>query len=1016
MQQKQEISNNGVKEEILKDLNQEQREAVCFDEGPFLIVAGAGTGKTTVITRRIAWLILNEKAKPEEILAVTFTDKAAEEMEIRIDQLLPYGYADLWISTFHSFCERVLKDYALEIGLPGDFKLLSQTEQSLLIRENFEKFNLDYYRPLGNPDKFIQALVKHFSRAKDEVISPEEYLNYAKSRKLDLDSKQSDELLNEEVRRLEEIANAYHTYQQILLENNALDFGDLINYTLQLFKKRPLVLEKFRKQFKYILVDEFQDTNYAQYELIKLLASPKNNLAVCFDDDQSIYKFRGASVSNVLQFKKDFPQSKDIVINKNYRSFQDILDLSYKFIQLNNPNRLEVQLAGKVTKKLNAQNKGVGVIAHLHCQTQEEEARKIAEKILELKKQGVKKIGSKPVKERLPEELKDSSSASWNDFAILVRANNQADIFCQVLDKIGAPYQFLASRGLYGKPVILDITAYLRLLDNYHESSALYRILNSPILNLNQENISLLNYWANRKNWSLYETLKNSSALKDISAEALKEINKLLFWIEKHTLLAKEKNITNVIFAFLEDTGYLKIISRKKDLENLENLNFLNQFFKKVEEYERLNKDKSLKDFRESLDLAMEMGDQGSLQKDFEETGPESIKIMTVHSAKGLEFKYVFIVNLVDRKFPTTERKEVIELPDALVKEIAPSGDIHLQEERRLFYVAMTRAKEGLFFTSAEDYGGLRKKKISRFLQELGFAAEDKKNSKALDFAEKFRAKDKISFAFQYPLPKRFSFTQIKAFETCPLQYKFAHILRVPVKGRFTFSFGKAMHSALSNFFQKLLTKGVQQELMPSFAKDTPLNKKGDEIKLPSLKELLEIYERRWIDDWYDNKKHQEDYKNKGKEILKNFYKELEKKMPKPRFLEIPFSFKLGQYTIKGAMDRVDEIENNKLEIIDYKTGSAPKTNLTLENKEQLLIYQLAGQEIFREKVGKLTFYYLEANKPFSFLGTGGELAEIKNKIMKIIEEIQKSDFHAAPNIQKCKFCDFKEICEYRAM
>ena len=322
---------------LLNNLNVEQKKAVIYKNGPLLIVAGAGTGKTTVITHRIAWLMLSNKIKPEEILALTFTDKAAEEMEERVEQLLPYGYIDLWISTFHSFAEKILQQHAFNIGLPDNFKLLNQVQQNFLIRQNFNRFDLDYYRPLGNPTKFIQAMIKHFSRAKDEEIWPEDYLKYVEQ----LNNKETED---QEIARINEIANAYNTYQQLLLENSALDFGDLINYLLKLFEKRPQILEKYRKQFQYILVDEFQDTNWAQYKLIKLLATPKNNITVSFDDDQSIYKFRGASISNVMQFKKDFPKAKQVVLIKNYRSKQNILNLAYDFIQLNNPNRLEWQL------------------------------------------------------------------------------------------------------------------------------------------------------------------------------------------------------------------------------------------------------------------------------------------------------------------------------------------------------------------------------------------------------------------------------------------------------------------------------------------------------------------------------------------------------------------------------------------------------------------------------------------------------------------------------------------------
>ena len=279
----------------IKDLNLEQKRAVTHGEGPLLIVAGAGTGKTTVITQRVAWLIEEGRAKADEILALTFTDKAAGEMEERVDRLLPYGYTDLWVMTFHSFCERILKNHALDIGIPNDFKLLNQTGQWMLVRENLDKFNLDYYRPLGNPTKFIHALLKHFSRCKDEVIYPDDYLKYAEGLKIDLDKMESTRGKGKiesgdesEIKRLEEVANAYHVYQQLLLDNEALDFGDLINYTLKLFKERLNILKMYRAKFKYILVDEFQDTNWAQYELVKLLAEPKNNLTVVGDDDQCL--------------------------------------------------------------------------------------------------------------------------------------------------------------------------------------------------------------------------------------------------------------------------------------------------------------------------------------------------------------------------------------------------------------------------------------------------------------------------------------------------------------------------------------------------------------------------------------------------------------------------------------------------------------------------------------------------------------------------------------------------------
>ncbi|PKL72714.1 hypothetical protein CVV26_00400 [Candidatus Kuenenbacteria bacterium HGW-Kuenenbacteria-1] len=652
----------------------------------------------------------------------------------------------------------------------------------------------------------------------------------------------------------------------------------------------------------------------------------------------------------------------------------------------------------KLSKKLISQQIGQGIIEHLHFKTQEQEVQKVIEKIIELQSNV-----QSPVSNCL------STNCSWNDFAILVRANSQAEPFCQALEQAGIPYQFVAKQGLYNKPIILDIWAYLKLLDDYHESPALYRILNCPLFKIETKDLINLNYWARRKNWSLFETLNKAVILGGFSKETIEQTNKLLGFIQKHSQLAREKSVSKVVFAFLEDTGYLKLLIQSECKKNEDSINFLNQFFKKIEEFERNNIDKSIKNFKEELELILEAGDEGALKDDLKE-GPEAVKVMTIHGAKGLEFKYVFIVNLVDRRFPTIEKKESIELSNALIKEIIPKGDIHLEEERRLFYVAMTRAKMGLFFTSAEDYGGQRSKKLSRFLDEIKIQSilKNKNSVEKIDnqlivdkFIKKYSKKfainsDEIEKDIKYFFPKKFSFTQFRAFETCPLQYKFAHILRIPIKGRFTFSFGKTMHSTLYKFFQRIITPLNVEQMDLFFSSD----------------QLLQIYKESWINDWYENKKHQEEYKKIGEEILKEFFNSIKNNPPKVKYLELGFNFKLNDFIIKGVMDRVDETENG-IEIIDYKTGKVKdEKKITIEDKEQLLIYQMAAQEIFKGKSLKLTFHYLNENKKISFFGKEKELNFLKEKIIKIIEEIKKSDFAPTPNQFKCKFCDFKEICE----
>jgi DNA helicase-2/ATP-dependent DNA helicase PcrA len=980
----------------LGKLNKEQQEAVKHGSGPMLIVAGAGTGKTTVITQRVVNLIEKNLAKPEEILAVTFTEKAASEMEERVDRLLDFGYMDLWISTFHAFAEKVLRENALDVGLSPDFKILDSAAGWLLARQNLDKFSLNYYQSLGNPTKFIQALINHFSHCKDQEVYPEDYLKYAEKLKTRDDSPEDGE-----TERIKEVADAYYTYQQILLENSCLDFGDLINYCLKLFKKRPLILKKYQEKFKYILVDEFQDTNWAQYELIKLLAEPKNNLTVCADDDQAIYRWRGASFSNIVNFLKDFPKAKQVSLINNYRSCQNILDQSYRFIKQNDPDRLE--FVSKINKKLVANTKEQGIVKHIHAKNLDEEVGETLKKILEI--------------------LKRDESANYNDFAILVRANDSAIPFIKALERAGVPYQFLASRGLYSKPVVLDIISYFKLLDNYHEGSAVYRILSLPFLRIPDADISNITQYSRKKTKSLFEALEELPLIPGISRDTQENVAFILGLIKKHSQMAREKGVSEIFVAFLEDSGYLKHLI---DNDEKEKIDLLNQFYKKVKLFEESNIEPLLKNFMEEMSLELESGEEGKLEFDPEQ-GPDMVKVMTIHGSKGLEFKYVFLASMVDRRFPSTERKDPIELPDGLIKDIKPSGDVHLQEERRLCYVAMTRAKKELYFTSAEDYGGQRAKKPSRFLIEMGYGGKSQnqmpKTQNGL-LTEKAKPSERLKQKTepQY-LPTHFSYSQLAAFSKCPLQYKFAFILKVPTRGKAVFSFGKTLHNTLHEFLKNVNeSKKTNQETLfgntrePAFAKATARSSDFDQ--------LVKIFEKNWIDEWYESKKQKEEYFKLGKKIIKEFYKNFEKNPPKilkidkQLALEMPFNLKIGEHTLYGVIDRIDDLEESPstgsgrlCSIIDYKTGQS-KDKLDFDAKEQLLIYQIAAQEVLHLKPKQLSYYYLEDGKVASFLGSDKDIEKQKEKMLEEIEKIKNSQFAPTPGWQ-CQYCDFKDICNW---
>jgi len=969
---------------FLAEANEAQRAAIAHGDGPLLIVAGAGTGKTAVITKRVAHLVASGAAKTDEILALTFTEKAAEEMESRIDKLMPYGYVDLWVMTFHAFGERLLREHGLSIGLPDSFKLLSETDQWMLVRNNLERFGLDYYRPLGNPTRFIHALVRHFGRAKDEMVSALEYGAHAQSAALDAGS-----VPGEEAGRLKEVADAYEVYTRLLREHDALDFGDLINETVRLLRTRPALLEKYRSQFKYLIVDEFQDTNIAQFELLRLLAGERANITVVGDDDQSVYKFRGASVSNILQFKSYYPHAKEVVLTENYRSPQAILDAAYSFIQHNNPNRLESKLPG-LSKRLTANVAHEGKIERIHADSVQTEARTVAQRIAAL--------------------ASVEPKTDLSEIAVLVRANDSAAPFIAEFEAAGIPYLFVASRGLYRKPIVLDIINYLKLLDDYHESPALYRMLAGPVVMLPTDDLLRLTHQAHKRAWSLHEACRNAAAL-GVSADGLSRLSRFLGLLDRHTALARSADVRRVVFAFLEDTGYLKRLVGEDNRLTRDTLSYMNQFWRSIEEFVSAEAEPTARGFLERIRLELEAGERGALAFD-PDIGPEAVRVMTVHGAKGLEFDHVFIVSLIERRFPSMERAEPIELPEALIKEIVPEGDHHLEEERRLFYVGMTRAKRSLYLTWADDYGGARRRKPSRFLAELGFV--DAPRITAPQTTSRVIPPTETGMPAAFPVPDTFSFTQLKAFETCPLQYKFAHLLRIPVKGRGSFSFGKTVHATLQKFFTLISERrtAAQGDLFRggSAAAATAARPVGE---LVTEEEILKLYEGSWVDDWFETKGRKEEYRAKGKRLLTEYYAAIRTETIHPLYLEKPFNLKIGDATLRGAIDRVDRLPDGTVRIIDYKTG-APKSEKSVE-RDQLLIYQIASERVLGEKPGVLTYVFLEDGSKVEFIGSAEQLGALESKVMETIGTIRASDFAPTPSKVACDHCDFRDICEFRA-
>jgi len=962
-------------EKILEGLNREQLEAVTHRQGPLLIIAGAGTGKTTVITRRIAWLISQGLAKTNEILALTFTDKAAVEMQERVDILVPYGYTDIWISTFHAFGDRVLRENAITAGLNQDFKVLTQPEAAVFFREHLFEFELSYYRPLAEPTRFIEAMISLFSRAKDEDISPKEYLDFAQDLTIKAKENPRDLSLNESARQQMEIALAYEKYQQLLGRFSLIDFGNQFYLALQLLREHPLVLKNYQQQFKFILVDEFQDTNFAQYQLVKLLAGASGNITVTGDDDQCIYRFRGAAYSNLLSFIRDFPQAAKVSIIQNYRSSQVILDSAYRLIQNNNPERFEVK-AG-IDKHLVSLKKGGLPVCNLSFDASSTESDRVA----------------KMIKEKV-----DKRGFKFSDFAILVRSNSDAQAFLQSLNMQNIPWQFSGNVGLYAREEVKLCINFLRVTANPLDSMSLYYLASSEIYAVDPVELSILSHHSRRRNKPLYLVFKELEAgaeFSGISDGTREKVSAVLADLEKFTNASRAESSGRLLYAFLSDTGYLKRLTHQQSLENEDKIQNLARFFNIVRDFGLVAREDYVINFVKHLDLLIESGDDPATAE--ADLDSDAVNVLTIHKAKGLEFRVVFMVGLIHGRFPWPHRRQQIELPDELIKEVLPSGDFHLQEERRLFYVGMTRAKDELYFTSAADYGGSRLRRPSRFISEA--LSEDSgkqrgEKASAVEAIERFAPsakKPKVVPERNGTLrPVHLTAYQIDDYLTCPLKYKYVHILHVPIMEHHTVIYGRAMHEAVSKYFQAKAKGGR------FFCAD-----------------LLESFRTAFDPQGFLDRKHQEERLKVGEEALARFFCEEEKSSFKPHLIEKDFSFIFENNKITGRFDRVDKRPEGAV-IVDFKTSQIDNlkdAHKRVKESKQLKIYALAYQHIFKELPARIELYFLESGVLAGIEVGDDELAEAAEDIREVSCGIRGNNFEAKPAYMACKYCAYSQIC-----
>jgi DNA helicase-2/ATP-dependent DNA helicase PcrA len=969
-----------AEDRILEELSPAKREAVLHGEGPLLIIAGAGTGKTRVLTRRIAHLISSKRARPEEILALTFTEKAAVEMAERVDQLIPYGYAETWIGTFHAFGDRVLREAALEAGLNPEFPVLTRPEQIIFLRERLWRLPLQRFRPLGDPTRHLGALLGLVSRAKDEDVTPEGYRAWAEAAA----AAAVDDAARDAAAGQRELAAFYEAYQALLDEAGVVDFGDQIHRALTLLRARPALLARLRARYQYVLVDEFQDTNHAQLELVRLLAGEgRPNITVVGDDDQAIYRWRGAAAANLLAFRRLYPGAREVVLTDNHRSTQQVLDAAARLISYNNPYRLEA-VAG-IDKRLRSQRPAGPPVRHLAFDTASAEADGVAALVLE----------------RLAAGLRP------RDVAILVRSNDDADPFLLALNVKGIPHRFTGSRGLYAREEVRLLVSFLRALAHPDDSVSVFYLAASEAYGVPGPELLRLNRYAARKNRPLLEvlrTLGENEELAGIGGVARETAARLLADLERAAADVPRLRTGEVLYRFLQSSGLLARLAREATAASEARVRNVARFFDVVKAYGDVAEHDRVPAFVAHLDLLREAGDDPAVAE--AEADEDAVHVMTVHKAKGLEFPLVFLVACVEGKFPLQRRGEPLVLPAELSGEEVGAADAHLHEERRLFYVGMTRAQEELILTSAADYGTARTRKLSRFAVEaldLPSPAPPRR-SRALEALARHQPAPDPEVVAVDPLPEsevlRLSFRQIDDYETCPLKYKYVHRLRVPLLVHHRIVFGSAVHKAVQEHFRARL-------LERPFSED----------------DLVAAFRAAWVSEGFLSREHEEQRRAAGEEALRRFHREEAARPLRPTGVEKEFGFYLegdggeAGTRVQGRYDLVIE-EDGRVTILDFKTGAVddPKTAAERARKSlQLDIYALAHLRTTARLPDRVELRFLESGLVAGKTPTLDDANRTELRIRQVAALIRTGAFEARPSYMACGQCPFREICPHTA-
>jgi DNA helicase-2/ATP-dependent DNA helicase PcrA len=978
------------REVSVEKLNSQQRVAVRHGDGPLLVVAGAGTGKTRVITERIRILLESDPAlEGESILGLTFTDKAAAEMKHRVVRAAGERGKGVWLSTFHKFCLD-----AILLPRRPELRSLDNEDHWILLRRNMPLLGLDRYRRLAEPGQFLGDFVQFFSRCQDELVTPDDYEHYVEGLATNHE-KQKKSLEEEERLKLEEIvaqqkevARVFRTSDALVRGRNLVTFGMQMLESVHLLKQDAALRRELQARYRHILVDEFQDTNVAQLELLWLLAGKHPNIVAVGDDDQAIYRFRGASFGS---FTKFIAQYTDIKPGAGAKAFEGVLQpLTHNY---RSSGRI-LRVAGQVI----AQNERSPIFPDKRLTPEKPDGAKVRIAELATAEDEAQWVASEIERQHAEAGSPATAGRRWRDFAVLYRMHTHRDRLVSVLAARKIPF-VIRNLSILQNPLVRDVVAYLRLIASLADDVACTRVLSAPAWGLEAADIVRLAERSSKSKgialWDALVAAQNEPAF----AKKKARIGELIAFINSLRRRVRQLPVSE-LFDELAAGLEIAVVSSEIDRK------YLDRLAKFVREWEPKSDTRRLPEFTEYLDFYDQAGGQINLEED---TGADAVQLMTVHAAKGLEFPNVFILRLTQGGFPARPRARVLEFPPELMKEERPKGDFHIQEERRLCYVALTRAKDELTLTTVVN----KRSKPSVFLDDILMDAkfarahverlapkvqprpEAPPREEAALFAsarENARVYSRIAeWAAEYrpPLsePLQLSASAIEAYEMCPQKYLFSNVWGIRGGPHAATSFGSVMHTTIKHFIGELRKKR----------------------KVP-FEEVESIFAREWTSAGFEDTYQEEEYKCEGLAELRAFHAAVMAEPPEVLAQEKYFELPMEQnIVVTGRIDQVNRAGAGEEEIVDYKTGR-PKPLAQAKKSLQLSLYALAAREVLDLNPTRLVFYNLQSNEGVATSREPKQLKEARDTVLEAAADIRAGEFPARPGFP-CKTCEYEPLC-----